>query len=121
MNELQEYLIKRKVTDSNYLNNITELNRNKENFRLFLLNGHEYMVSHFFDNSNRLGFDLMLTNSILQTEDSNMVAIAAVEGDDVICIKANENSVWLWFIQSGSGELEKISNTFKEFLQKICN
>ena len=119
MTELKQYLRERKVVDSNYLDSITTEDLNKNKFSLFSVDGQEYMLSHFFDNSDELGYGLTKTNHILKTENTNMVAIAIVEGDDVVCINTTDNSIWLWCLQTGNGEFVKIINSFEEFKSMV--
>ena len=119
MNTLIEYLKRRKVSDLDFVDFITSNFTKQKEFKLFSTSNQDYMISHFFDESNTLGFSLIMTNDILGIDKTNMVAIAAVEGDDIICLNAADNSVWLWCLQTGNGEYVKISDTFKTFAQMI--
>ena len=115
MTEIKQYLTDRKVLDSRYIDFVTTDNLNENEFRLFTVNGQQYMLSHFLDSSDKTGYGLVKTNHVLKTEKNDMVAIAVVEGDDIICFNTNDSSIWLWRLQTGDGELAKITNSFKEF------
>ena len=117
MKDLEQYLIDRKLFDSDYYRCVKAEDLNKRQYKLFSVDGQDYMLSHFFDDSNELGYSLIKTNCILQTDNSNMVAIAAVQGDDVICINISDNSIWLWCIQSANGNYAKIADSFNLFKQ----
>lgn len=117
MKDLEQYLIERKLFDSDYFHSVKAEDLNKKQYKLFSADGQDYMLSHFFDDSNELGYGLIKTNCILRTDNTDMVAIAAVQGDDVICINALDNSIWLWCIQSANGNYVKIADSFNLFKQ----
>ena len=118
-NTLVEYLEKRKVSDLSFIQFIISECTKQKPYKLISVNNQDYMVSHFFDSSNQIGFSLIKTNEILDTNKTNMIAFAAVEGDDIICLNTADNSIWLWSIQTGNGEFVKISDTFKAFAQMV--
>ena len=118
-NDLYEYLQNRGVTDKNYLNFVLKEKTRGEKFKLFLVDGQPYMLSHFLDASDELGYGLIETNDVLGLTDTEMLAIALVEGDDVVCINSTDNSIWLLSFQSGGGTLLRIVDTFCDFLSMI--
>lgn len=119
INTLIEYLKSRNVLDLGIVDFITSDCIKQKNFKLFSANNQDYMISHFFDESDDVGFSLIKTNEILETNKTDMIAIAAVGGDDVICLSTTDNSVWIWCLQTGNGECIKISDTFKLFTKMI--
>ena len=119
MNELCEYLQNRGVTDKTYLNFVSKVETRDEKYKLFSVEGQAYMLSHFLDSSDELGFDLIRTNDVLGLTHTEILAIALVEGDEVICINKNDNSICLLSFQSGERELYGVAGTFHEFLSMI--
>lgn len=112
---LVEYFKKRKVSDLGFVEFMTSKHAQTKPYKLFSVNNQDYMVSHFFDSSNNVGFSLIKTNEILNTNKTDMMAFAAVEGDDIICLNTNDNSVWLWCLQTDNGKFVKITNSFEKF------
>lgn len=112
---LSKYLKERNVTDKNYLNYIMAEDTENEEYKLFMVEEQAYMLSHFLDSSEELGAGLIKTNGVLGLENTNLIAIAVLEGDDVICIDNADNSVWLLSFQSGNKELFYVTETFDEF------
>lgn len=119
MNTLLEYLKSRKVLDLGFIEFMTSTRVNHKEFKLFSVNNQDYMISRIFDESDAVGFSLIKTNEILETNKTNLVVFAAVEGDDVICFNTADNSIWIWCLQTGNGECIKISDTFRAFIQMI--
>lgn len=118
-NNLYEYLQNRGVTDKNYLSFILKAETRDEKFKLFFVEGQVYMLSHFLDASDEPGYGLIKTNDVLGLTHTEMLAIALVEGDEVICINNNDNSICLLSFQSGQRKLYSVAGTFHEFLSMI--
>lgn len=112
---LVEYFKKRKVLDLGFVEFMTSKHAQTKPYKLFSVNNQDYMVSHFFDSSNNVGFSLIKTNEILNTNKTDMMAFAAVEGDDIICLNTDDNSVWLWCLQTNNGKFVKITTSFEKF------
>ena len=87
----------------------------------FLANNELYEITHFLSKSEIMGYDIMAVNRQLSLDDTNIVAIALVSGDDVICVNNLSNEVFLWKIQTGNGEEIIISKSLDEFFEKITN
>lgn len=85
--------------------------------KVFNVSGMDYVISHFLDFSGESGFDIAKTNEILRTESKHIIAIALVEGDDVICINTIDNSICLWLVQSKNGECIKFASSFEKFME----
>ena len=62
---LVEYFKKRKVLDLGFVEFMTSKHAQTKPYKLFSVNNQDYMVSHFFDSSNNIGFSLIKTNEIL--------------------------------------------------------
>lgn len=116
VNKLTEYLCKRNVADSFFLEFILSKSTQKSEFKLFFVNNQEYMISHFLDESNVLGHDLIATNDILKTTETDMLVFAMVEGDDAVCLNLSDNSIWLWRFESYDTNFIKIADSFGEFI-----
>lgn len=100
--DIAEYLTSKKANDSTFIP--------------FAVNREDYAIHHFLDCSQRAGYGIKKTNDQLNTIETDYVAVALVEGDDVICINVKDNSVYLWLIQSGNGEMIKVTDSFADFL-----
>ncbi len=112
------YLNKRKVKDEIYKDFIINETNKKVPFKLFQVDGFDYKMSHFLDDSEQEGYGLLATNETLNLSDSNYIAIGLVEGDDVICMNTLNSEIVLWLVQTGNGERVKIAESFKSFLDK---
>lgn len=119
VNELYEYLQNRGVTDKIYLNFISEEQTRDKKYKLFSVERQDYMLSHFLDASDEPGYGLIKTNDVLGLTHTEILAIALVEGDEVICINNNDNSICLLSFQSGQRKLYGVAGTFHEFLSMI--
>ena len=95
---------------------LTSEEANKSKFIPFAVNREDYAIHHFLDGSHRSGYGVKKTNDQLKTDETDYVAVALVEGDDVICINVQDGSVHLWLIQSGDGEMIKVTDSFSDFL-----
>ena len=88
-------------------------------YSLFGVDGFDYMVDHFLDDSDQVGYGIVPTNTGLKTETANAVAIALVEGDDVICIDTDDGAVFLWLVQTGNSERKVIAKNIEQFVDMI--
>ena len=85
----------------------------------FFADNELYEMTHFLSKSEIMGFDIVAVNRQLNLDETNVVAIALVSGDDVICVNNNSNEVFLWKIQTGNGEKAIISKSLDEFFERI--
>lgn len=116
--EISVYLKKQGITDKEYLAFMLETKNEDLCFKLCSVDGFDFMVSHFFDNSNKRGYGLIPTNNILKTTGSQFTAIGLIEGDDVICINSLNGAIYVWMIQTGNGEYVEVSKSFAEFMNE---
>ncbi|MGM9597336.1 MAG: hypothetical protein ACI3XO_05935 [Eubacteriales bacterium] len=119
-NELSAYLDKRGVNDPTYRNFITKEQKNHKKFKLCSVNKFDFIVDHFLDSSEIIGYGLEKTNIILGTNSGSRLAIALIEGDDVVCMDVITGSIALWMVQTGNGEYIKISDSFQSFICMCC-
>lgn len=119
-NDIDQYLVARGVKDNSYQSFLFSNSTVNHAFKLCSTNGLDYMVSHFLDSSEQVGYGLIPTNEVLKTDGGNFLAIGLIEGDDVICMDIPSGAISLWMIQSGNGESLKVADSFEEFLAKCC-
>ena len=113
--EIMKYLLSRGLAPE-IVEYLTSEEANKSEFIPFSVNREDYAIHHFLDGSHRPGYGVKKTNDQLKTFETDYVAVALVEGDDVICINVQDGSVHLWLIQSGDGEMIKVADSFSDFL-----
>lgn len=116
MQKLIQYLDSRGVQDGAYRDLVQTGGEEKLQFEIVCADDFEYQVSHFFNESGKKGYGLIPTNELLKTHTGPMMAIGAIEGDDVICMDLRSGAVYLWMIQTGEGEYMKAADSFSEFL-----
>ncbi len=114
---IMEYLHLRGVKDKNYQDYLLHSDVLCLKFQLCSLNGFDYMVNHLFDASERLGYGLIPTNRVLNTDKTSCIAIGLIEGDDMICMDVFSGEIFLWMIQTGEGERLRVASSFKEFME----
>lgn len=85
-------------------------------YSLFTVNKFDYMISHYLNDSDQIGYGIIPTNNVLKTESIDAIAIALVEGDDVVCINLKDNSIFLWLIQSGNSERLTVATSLEDFI-----
>lgn len=110
------YLLSRGL-DPDVVEYLTSDKANANVFIPFTVKRDDYAIHHFLDGSHRAGYGAKKTNDQLKTDDTDYVAVALVEGDDVVCINVKDGSVLLWLIQSSKGEMIKIADSFSDFLK----
>ena len=113
------YLDSRKVCNKAYRSFLEKTPFGCLEENTFFVNGECYGVSHFLTVSKIDGFDIKKANQHLGLDKGNIMAIALVEGDDVICLDLVTGEVFLWMISCGDGEKILISKTFDMFLDMI--
>ena len=116
---LMKYLDSRNVRNQVYRNFLMQTPMGCLEANTFSVNGECYGVSHFLSVSNIEGFDIQKANKNLGLDKGNIMAIALVEGDDVLCMNIKTGEVFLWMISCGNGEEVLVSKTFTEFLDMI--
>lgn len=114
-----EYMKARGVTISSTATASLKKQSEEAAYSLFAVDGFDYMVDHFLDDSDQVGYGIIPTNLVLKTETINAVAIALVEGDDVICIDSDDGAVFLWLVQTGNSERKVIAKSIEQFLGMI--
>lgn len=120
-NNIDKYLRERGVEDNCYRRFLSNNScAAGHDFVLCSVDGFDYIVSHFLDSSEQLGYGLIPTNEILKTDKGDRLVIGLIEGDDVICMDIPSGVISLWMIQSGNGESLKVADSFEEFLAKCC-
>lgn len=90
-----------------------------DKFRLCSAKGYDFMVSHFFDESDKEGYGLIASNNNLHSDLEHQVAIGLVEGDDAICIDLKDGSINLWLVENGNGEHIILAPDFASFWRMI--
>ena len=114
---LFEYLNKRNVKDKQLEKWIINSQNEKIIFKPFSVDNEEYILQYFLDETDRIGYGLIRTNEILKLGSTDYVAIALVEGDDVICLNTKDGTICLWLIQTNEGELHFVAGSFEKFLE----
>lgn len=116
--EITIYLKKQGVTDKDFFSFMLGTKDKDLCFKLCSVDGFDFMVSHFFDDSEQSGYGLISTNDMLKTTGSQFTAFGLIEGDDVICLNSSNGAIYIWLIQTGNGEYIKVSSSFKEFINE---
>ena len=114
-----EYLKARGVNISSTATASLKKQSEEATYSLFAVDGFDYMVDHFLDDSDQVGYGISPTNAVLKTEATDAVAIALVEGDDIICIDSNDGAVFLWLVQTGCSERKVIAKNIEQFVDMI--
>lgn len=117
MQKLIQYLDSRGVRDGAYRDFVLNSGKKNLQFEIACVDDFEYQVSHFFNESGKKGYGLIPTNELLKTGTGPMIAIGAIEGDDVICLDLHSGAVYLWMIQTGESEYMKAADSFAVFLR----
>ena len=113
-----EYITSRGICDPFYLD-LLERGFPQHQYRLCSAKGYDFMVSHFFDESDEAGYGLIPTNHNLHSDLEHQVAIGLVEGDDAICVNPKDGSINLWLVENGNGEHITFAPNFKSFWKMI--
>lgn len=113
------YLDSRMVYNKDYRNFLEKVPFGCLEENSFFVGGECYGVSHFLTVSNIDGFDIKKANQHLGLDKGSVIAIALVEGDDVLCLDLITGEVFLWMISCGDGEKILVSKTFNMFLNMI--
>lgn len=115
MSNAEQVLKKLGIKDETYIKFMREGTKPFTS-KMFNVMGMDFVISHFLGFSNVPGFDLIMTNAMLPSRKEYMVAIALVEGDDVVCLNSDDNSISIWLVQTGNGEYLKVASSFELFL-----
>lgn len=116
---LLEYIVSRGIKDQWYLDLLSHGSLNKSEFRLCNVDRYDFLISHFFNESDDVGYGLISSNQNLHTDNGTQVAIGLVEGDDVICFDTRDGSINLWLIENGNGEHLNVAPDFASFWRMI--
>ena len=115
------YLKECGVNDGEYFSFLIEKKYKDLNFKLCSVDGFDFIVSHFFDDSTQSGYGLIKTNDILKKNGCHFIGIGLIEGDDVLCINSLTGTIHVWLIQTGNGEYIEVSRSFKSFIEKCVS
>jgi len=119
-----DYLKTRMVKDNNYLdfiknNDFAFLKDNTITIYNKEYNQNEgYMIECFFTCSTT-GYDIIKANKNLNLDNGDIIAIANVAGDDVICMNVKTNEILLYLIESGDMQFVHIADNFEKFYNMI--
>ena len=108
-----EYLKFRKVKDKVLLHDIE-----KEvilDLAPLFVGGDEYEVYYIMSLMDEDGFDIEQINQNVGTGSGNIVTIGLVEGDDLLCVDTQDNSMYIKLIENGDGEMIKVANDYEDF------
>lgn len=83
------------------------------------VSGIEYRVDAICSCSKNSGFDIVEINKNLETSQGDILVIAGVAGDDVICIKLSTGEIFLWLIETGEWEKVFVSSSIDSFINMI--
>lgn len=117
--KLLKYLRARGVNDNAYIDFCCNGIIKGEKFELCSINELDFVVDHFFDGSDEIGFGLIQTNEVLNTSAGKLLSIGAILGDDIICMEIETGKIMLWLIQNGDGETVEVADTFAAFLEAV--
>ncbi len=78
---------------------------------LFCARGEPYEISHFLTVSEVQGYDIRKVNALFNLEGTDMIAVAMLVGDDLLCCDTKSGDSFVWLIQTGEGE--KVETGYK--------
>lgn len=128
-NQNKEYVLNylkiRNVKDDKYLEFI-----NNNDFAFFKDNiihifnkeynqNDEYMIENFLSCSSVAGRDIIQANKNLGLDIGDIIAIASVAGDDVVCMNIKTNEICLYLIETGNMKFVHIADNFVDFCNMI--
>lgn len=116
--KIYEYLNKIGLNNEQYNDFISSYVAEDTAYTLCTINGFDFIVSHFFDETEENGYGLIPTNNLLRFPNEGQLAIGLIEGDDVICLNIKNGEVGIFMIQTGDGEYIKVADSLNEFLEK---
>ena len=114
-----EYLQSRKITNKELFDIINKLPFGLLEETSFFVGNEEYGISHFLSKSDVVGYDIRKVNTLLGTESIGIVAFAIVIGDDALCYDIRSEEVFLWMIQTDSGNRLHVSDNLTMFLSSL--
>lgn len=115
------YLNSKGVKNKSYLEFIKNNNFGILEKNIFNLNNGNYSVDYFFSRSNEEGKDIVSANKNIQRilNNENLIGIAKVLGDDIVCLDIVTGDVYIWLIETGDGEKVNIANSFDKFINLL--
>jgi len=116
---VSDYLKSRKLSSKELYKIIQEYPFGLLKDTSFFIGDEEYGINYFLSKSDITGYDIQKVNALLDTKAYNCVAFAVVVGDDVLCYDTENQSVFLWMIQTGEGRKLHVSDNLTEFLKAI--
>lgn len=114
-----EYLIHRKIKDTDYCKFVSSENTVIEYKPIVLGVGLEFQVSVIFSDNGKYPLSIEQANKNLGFQTGNEIAIGLLEGDDIICMDISSGAIYFWLIENGDGEKIRIASSFKEFIELI--
>lgn len=117
--KMKEYLKDRGVKDQDYLHFMKNNPEKLDEFSVCRVDGFDFRVSHFLDESDKLGYGLVVTNQQLKLDNTKYLAIGLIEGDDVICLNLENGTVALWLVENDDGNWLQVADSFADFVDMI--
>ncbi len=115
------YLKSKDVNNASYIKFIKNNNFGILAKNVFNANNEEYSLEYFFSCSSVEGKDIINANKNIQSLliDKNLLGIAKVLGDDIVCLDIKTGEIYLWLIETNDGEKIHIAKSFDEFINMI--
>ena len=117
------YLANRGVDNQNYLEIIKNYPFGLLADNIFyigeMVSGYEYTLEYFFSDIATICPDIETVNKNLQTDSGDILSIANVYGEDIICMNIKTGEILLWELESGNGDMIHIAKDIKEFIAMI--
>ncbi len=117
------YLVNRGVENKTYLEIIKNYPFGLLAENIFYIGeaivGYEYTLEYFFSDEATMSPDIKTVNKNLQTDCGDILSIANVYGEDIICMNIKTGEILLWELESGNGDMVHIAKNFEEFLAMI--
>ena len=79
----------------------------------------DYTVEYLLSCSVIDGRDIIKANKNLTFDDGDIIAIAVVAGDDIVCMNVKTKEVLLYLIETGDMKYLHIADDFAEFCKMI--
>lgn len=83
------------------------------------IDGSEYTLEFFFTDEATISPDIETVNRNLQTDYGDILSIANVCGEDIICMNIKTGQIFLWELESGSGDMVPIAKSIDQFIAMI--
>ena len=118
--ELLEYLKVNGVVSKEYIDFLKETNGGFFYPNGYNINEEVYSVDTLLGKSDIEIYDLIESNNIMKIDVSKIIVIGYFIGDDLICIRPFENSIYFCALDDiEAKKIVKIADSFYSFLEKI--